>query len=1669
MSKFLQKLIAVILVVTLAGANLSILGMYSISYALSDKELAGQTSQTENSNVEFNSYFEGGSHLKTESMDSSTAKLYINVKVKNAGYLKNGIIEFKDVNFKIGDVKSDNVQSIDKENNKIVLKQLNNGSDVTLEIPISFLNNEEVSLDYFAKEAKTNFSATYVDGNGKEKSISKEITNKLSWQTTAEAKVTSELTKYIPYATGKQYGVMLQTKINSSIVDNKLPIKNTEIKVQVPEINGNKPSNVNVIATSMSATNGQDNGLNFNYDNYTYDKETGIVTIKAQNASDKIMWKKNAQDEYLVTYVYDGQEIYNYAKTNGVSTLAYTSANIAVYSNEETNIAAESISTSIKSTERIGTIADFDIYLTNELSKGQIYANYDSSKKKEVEYSEKYVSTINSVELTDSIRFNQQVDSFMTKDNKEAPTTVSGNNYTYNKSVSIDVDVFNKILGEDGSIDVYNTSDTKLGTINKSTENKDGKYTLDISDKNTNQIYIIASKPQVEGQLVINVNKAIKTNIDYSKSQMQTFTKMQAGLQGKASTSTVEATRQLLLKETSSVANITIGKKDLTTVVKNENVEIRATLNTSNIYNALFKNPTLKITLPSYINNVNIKKTDIVMANGLKIKGNPSVTTENGKQVITITLEGMQDEYTIGSDYDGTIVILNTDLTVKTLTPSCTEKITMKFTNANDTAVNQEGTVDTEVNFVAPTGVVAANGISNYLDEKSDVMSISDTEITKEIPAYSNKRTATVYGKVINNYSNKISDVVILGRIPAKDNKKIDSTESLKSTFDTTLKTGISISGIDNSKYTVYYSDKTDASKDLADSNNGWSTTATSNSKSYMVVTKNYEMDAGETVDFSYNVEIPEQLKHNNSVSEMYKVYYNNVSSIGTMAETKVSPIMTLTTGQGAELTAEVKSTTDTIREGQIVRMKVVVKNTGTIAVNNAKAVVTKPEKATFMEYSDGNGFFELDGNTQTLDIGNVAVGEKKEVYYFIKIDDDLNPQETFEPSDDDNDNDIIDNPTEVYPQDIVCKANITADNIDGKIQANECKLSAQKGLISINMYTSTSEDQTLINGDILETSIKLKNISGQGDLSNTVVTVPLPEGLKYKDGQVKNGWDEDNGTSEGISYNENTNIITINIGTLSIQKFISLNLEVKEFTGNATIFAKVKADNTEEHYSNILEYKTEVAKLDVSELTSTPKYVKEGNNVTYTLKLTNNGTASITRIKVIDTLPSELTFVKATYMYSGREESVTTLNNGNIEIPITQLDAGSSITINVTAKAGILPDTNDKTVENKMTVSANGFDAVTTNTVTNIIEYYKPIHDQKDNDNPGTDTSEERLKITGTAWVDSNKNGKRDSDEQLLSNIEVMLLNKEDNTIVKDVDTGDAKRTTTADNGTYEFNNLTSGEYFVIFLYDASRYSITTYRQKDVDESLNSDAIDINITLDGKRTIAGATDVIKLSDDNARDIDIGLYTSEKFDLKLDKYISKITRTTPSSGSKTYEYNNSKAAKIEVLGSNLGKSSAIIEYKIVITNEGAVAGYAKKIVDYLPKGVSFSTELNKDWYLSDNGNVYNASLANEIINPGESKELTLVVTKKITEDSLGDPINNNAEIYESYNEQGLKDIDSTPGNKAQDEDDMSTADVIFSIVTGKIIMYTTIILGIVAILGFGVFEIKKRVLKKKNK
>ena len=166
---------------------------------------------------------------------------------------------------------------------------------------------------------------------------------------------------------------------------------------------------------------------------------------------------------------------------------------------------------------------------------------------------------------------------------------------------------------------------------------------------------------------------------------------------------------------------------------------------------------------------------------------------------------------------------------------------------------------------------------------------------------------------------------------------------------------------------------------------------------------------------------------------------------------------------------------------------------------------------------------------------------------------------------------------------------------------------------------------------------------------------------------------------------------------------------------------------------------------------------------------------------------------------------------------------------------------------------------------------------------------------------------------------------------------------------------------------------------------------------------------------------------------------------------------------------NVDKSSIVIEYKIVVTNEGELPGYVNKIIDYLPKDVNFNTELNKDWYLSkDSGCIYNTSLDNQKINPGESREVSLILTKKITKSSIGSVVCNMAEIYQATNEAGLPDIDSEQANKLETEDDLGTANIILSIVTGKIVGYITIIIIAAGIIATGIIIIKKKVLTKIN-
>ena len=126
----------------------------------------------------------------------------------------------------------------------------------------------------------------------------------------------------------------------------------------------------------------------------------------------------------------------------------------------------------------------------------------------------------------------------------------------------------------------------------------------------------------------------------------------------------------------------------------------------------------------------------------------------------------------------------------------------------------------------------------------------------------------------------------------------------------------------------------------------------------------------------------------------------------------------------------------------------------------------------------------------------------------------------------------------------------------------------------------------------------------------------------------------------------------------------------------------------------------------------------------------------------------------------------------------------------------------------------------------------------------------------------------------------------------------------------------------------------------------------------------------------------------------------------------------------------------------------------------MPSDLEFNSELNKDWYESNNS-LYTSALENDIINPGESRTVTLTLTKTMGEDNVVS--RNNAEIYEDYNDLGIEDGNSTPGNKASGENDMGSADVIISIRTGGVIYMTIgVVIAIIVVAGATAGIIVKR-------
>ena len=221
----------------------------------------------------------------------------------------------------------------------------------------------------------------------------------------------------------------------------------------------------------------------------------------------------------------------------------------------------------------------------------------------------------------------------------------------------------------------------------------------------------------------------------------------------------------------------------------------------------------------------------------------------------------------------------------------------------------------------------------------------------------------------------------------------------------------------------------------------------------------------------------------------------------------------------------------------------------------------------------------------------------------------------------------------------------------------------------------------------------------------------------------------------------------------------------------------------------------------------------------------------------------------------------------------------------------------------------------------------------------------------------------------------------------------------------------------------------------------------------------------------NEDDDDYDTVLVKTFDLSLIKYVSKVivTEDGVTKESETGNTGNNSTdmiPKVEIHRKKLDSTSVKFAYTIRITNEGDVEGFAKEITDYVPEGLEFSEEDNTGWTNKGNRVIATRALEDTLIEPGESKDVTVIFRWIQGKDNLGLKTNI-AEISEDYNKEGIQDRDSTPGNKKFGEDDIDTAEVLLAISTGiknNAITYITIGSVILIVLATGIISIKKYVL-----
>ena len=339
---------------------------------------------------------------------------------------------------------------------------------------------------------------------------------------------------------------------------------------------------------------------------------------------------------------------------------------------------------------------------------------------------------------------------------------------------------------------------------------------------------------------------------------------------------------------------------------------------------------------------------------------------------------------------------------------------------------------------------------------------------------------------------------------------------------------------------------------------------------------------------------------------------------------------------------------------------------------------------------------------------------------------------------------------------------------------------------VLLNTTKTVSTPTVLAGGAVFTYTITMFN-TGTADTTNSLFSDPLPTGLIFDSGSFT--INETTPRTGTVIFNSTTNRLEANLGTMlaggtssTNRALITLNVRAAAtaaagivsntatFTSDDNTFTDAVANSTGQINVGITSNFDITVAQTVNRTT-----VRSGEQLIYTIIVTNSGPSTATNVGVSDILPPQLAFVSAT----GAGGVVFTNSNGvgasgTVSGTIPSLAIGTPATITLTTTVINAPP-NGTVIVNPVAVNAAG----ETNVLTNNASVSVTVANTAD--------------LSGQVYIDTNGNSVRDAGERGIPNVTVTAIGIATGTGLPVTET-----IQTNANGLYTFVALPLGTYTI-------------------------------------------------------------------------------------------------------------------------------------------------------------------------------------------------------------------------------------------------------------------------------